>query len=138
MLKLVVNNITCFVYSKFELDAHGINLEADPQYMKAILMDDFYVRVSGDVSQNMLTVAGHDHTKVDGAVPQDWWNEWYKAHNNTPPWAGWSYEDPHGAFGRPLFWSDVRIEAAHAITKAFRVWIADQVSKQHLKEETNA
>ena len=46
--------------------------------------------------RDLLLATGHDETKVDYAVPQDWWER------NGRPRAYWSYEDSN-PFGKPLY-----------------------------------
>lgn len=105
IVKIGERNITIYTETQL-LIAYKKVEEIEPQYLKLGVMGFYAYWRDNDQARSWLEIAGRDVGRIDLAVPQSWWDEYYRIHG-TKPRACWSYEqDRYG--GRPLMWDEVR------------------------------
>jgi hypothetical protein len=126
IIKIGERDIT--IYTEAQLLKAFVKVEEIPPiYLKLGVMGFYAYWRDNDSAWSWLEIAGRETGRIDLAVPQSWWDEYHRIHNE-PPKACWSYEqDRYG--GRPLMWDEVREQVRAKIAVAVKRMINQMVGE---------
>lgn len=104
-----VNGVDVCLVTISELEARGIELPEETMPIAEGLV------IIGRVTlKNLIQIAGHNTSKIDYAVPEDW----ARRNGKDPARYVWSYETPGSIFGEPLSIRKLQEEARVNILSA--------------------